>query len=239
MSDTIGTILMELSKAYDCIPRDLLIAKIDAYGINRKALKLGYSYLKNRKQRVKTGSTFSSSKKISIGVPQVSVLGHLLFNIFINDLFFIEKESEICNFADDTTFYACETSIEAVMIRLEGDVYRLMKWFTDNGMKANPSKFQIMFLGRKDMSILCLNISGNLIPSSNQVKLLGANIDNSLEFEAHVKELCRKVNLKVNAFIRLRPCLGEQKSKLIFNSVIMSNFFILSYNLAILYQRSK
>ena len=133
-------------------------------------------------------------------------------------------ESEICNFADDTTIYACDTSIEAVMIRLESDVYRLMKWFTDNGMKANPSKFQIMFLGRKDMSKLCLNISGNLIPSSNEVKLLGVNIDNSLKFQAHVKELCRKVNLKVNAFIRLRPFLGEQKSKLIVNSVIMSNF---------------
>ena len=76
-------------------------------------------------------------------------------------------ESEICNFADDTTIYACDTSIEAVMIRLEGDVHRLMQWFTDNGMKANPSKLQIMFLGRKDMRKLCLNINGHLISSSN------------------------------------------------------------------------
>ena len=74
MSGTIGTILMDLSKAYDCIPYDLLIAKMDAYGLNKKALKLVYSYLKNRIQRVKTSSTFSSSKKISIGVPQGSVL---------------------------------------------------------------------------------------------------------------------------------------------------------------------
>ena len=78
------------------------------------------------------------------------------------------------------------------MIRLEGDVHRLMKWFTDNGMKANPSKFQIMFLGRKDMSKLCLNIKGNLIPSSNQVKLLGVNIDNSLKFTKKSRTACDK-----------------------------------------------
>ena len=89
-------------------------------------------------QRVKTGSTFSSSKPISIGVPQGSILGPLLFEIFINDLFSMEMESEICNSADDTTVYACETAIEAVMIRLEGNLHRLMQWYTDNGMKANP-----------------------------------------------------------------------------------------------------
>ena len=67
-------------------------------------------------------------------------------------------------------------------------------------------------------------VKGHLIPSSNQVKLLGVKIDDSLKFEAHVNELCRKVNLRVHAFARLRPFLGERKSKLIFNSVIMSNF---------------
>ena len=99
-------------------------------------------------------------------------------------------------------------------------------------MKANPSKFQIMFLGRKDISKLCLNINGLLIPSSRQVKRLGVNIDNSLNFEVHIKEICRKVNQKVDAFGRLRPFLGEQRSKLLLNSLVMS--FILSSNLAIL-----
>ena len=97
-------------------------------------------------QRVKIGSTYSSAKAILIGIPQGSVLGPLLFNIFINDLFLIEMESYICNFADDTTIYARDTSIEAVIIRLESDLHRMLQWFTDNGMEANPSKFQIMFL---------------------------------------------------------------------------------------------
>ena len=99
----------------------------------------------------------------------------------------------------------------------------MLQWFNDNGMKANPSKFQIMFLGQEDMSRLCLNINGLLIPLGKQVKFLGVNIDNSLEFDAHIKELCWKVNQKVHAFGKLRPFLGEQKAKLLFNPVIMSN----------------
>ena len=61
----------------------------------------------------------------------------------------MELESEICNFADDTTIYACDTDVEAVMIRLENDLQGLMQWFNNNGMSANPSKFQIMFFGAK------------------------------------------------------------------------------------------
>ena len=116
-------------------------------------------------------------------------------------------ESDIYNFADDTTIYAFDTSIETVIIRLESDLQRMLQWFNDNGMKANRSKFQIMFLGQEDMGKLCLNINGLLIPSSKQVKLLGVDIDNSRKFEAHIQGLCRKVNQKVHAFGRLRPFL--------------------------------
>ena len=207
-SGIVGTILMDLSKAYDCIPYDLLIAKLSAYGFQRNALKLIYSYLTNRSQRVKVRSKNSTAQRISIGVPQGSVLGPLLFNIFINNIFLMDLESEICSFADDTTLYSCSTSLDDATIRLENDLKKLLTWFTENGMRANPSKFQMMFLGHKRANKLCLNVNGQFILQNEEVKLLGVKIDRKLTFETHVKEICTKVNQKVSAFRRVRPYLG-------------------------------
>ena len=107
------------SKAYDCISHDLLVRYIEAYWLHKNALKLVHSFLTNRMQRIKTGSTYSSSKQISNGIPQGSILEPLLFKIFINYFFLIETDLEIRNLADGTTIYACDTSIEVFMTRLE------------------------------------------------------------------------------------------------------------------------
>ena len=98
---------MDLPKAYDCLRHELLIAKLEAYGIGNDNLNLLLDYLTFRKQRTKVGSAYSKWSEIRRGIPQGLILGLILFNIFINDIFMIIEQSAICNFADDNTLYSC------------------------------------------------------------------------------------------------------------------------------------
>ena len=100
---------------------NLLLAELNAYSINLDALQLLRSYLSKRHQRVKVNSTFSDWKEIGFGVPQGSVLGPLLFNVFVNDIFLFVRCTTICNYADDTTIFACHSTLETISRQLETD----------------------------------------------------------------------------------------------------------------------
>ena len=156
----VGAILMDLSKAYDCLPHDLILAKLRAYGIGRKSLRLLNNYLKKRFQRVKIGSKLSDWLEILSGVPQGSILGPILFNIFINDLFLFLEETCVCNFADDNSIYACDIRLERVISRLSNDTKSVMSWFKINSLVANPDKFQTIFLGEHIDTPIQLDING-------------------------------------------------------------------------------
>ena len=138
-------------------------------------------------------------------------------------MFYIDLESEICNFADDTTIYACNKSIDTVIVKLEDDLQKILKWFKEKGMCDSPAKFQMMVLGLKIDNLLCLNIGGQKITQSEHVKLLGVQIDNKLNFNVHAKDLCKKMNQKLCAFSRIRPFLNREKAKILLTSIFMSN----------------
>ena len=120
-----------------------------AYGFSKQALAIVCSYLSNRKQRIKINNVFSSWKDLILGVPQGPVLGPLLFNIYLNDLFIFLKDVGICNFADHTATYISDESLENVLKSLEKDSMLSIRWFENNYMKLNTDKCPLIVSGYK------------------------------------------------------------------------------------------
>ena len=139
----VGTIAMDLSKAFDKIPHALLNAKLLVYNVSPAACNFIISYLKNRLQRVKVQGVRSEWTTINRGVPQGSVLGPLLFNIFINDLFIVPMCSNIVNYADDNHICHKKKSTEVLCEVLRLDTNNAISWFEQNYMDANPNKFRV------------------------------------------------------------------------------------------------
>ena len=142
-----GAILMDLSKALDCIPHDLLIAKLNAHSVDRKSLVF-FSYLKRRKQCINVNNIQIIFQTLLFGVPQGLILGPLLLNIFINDLIGFIKRSSLYNFADGNTITAFEKDITLLKETLQNEAEIAIQWFKDNFMIVNPGKFQAMVINR-------------------------------------------------------------------------------------------
>ena len=149
-NDLVGAILMDLSKAFDCLSHDLLIAKLEAYGVTKDALELILSYLSQRKQSVKNGGSLSLLKTIFSGVPQRSILGPILFNIFINDIFLILGQ-DLRNFADDNTITTIGKTIESLVHDLETKSESAIEWRDNNNTIANPGKFKAIVLSKNNI----------------------------------------------------------------------------------------
>ena len=132
--------LTDLSKAFDCLPRDLIVAKLHAYGFPIELLKLINSYLTEHKPRVKINDQFSSWLGILLGVSQGPILGPLLVNLFLCDMFLFCKDIDFASYADNNTPYCMGKTIEEVINQLEKPSISISEWFGNNGMKANPDK---------------------------------------------------------------------------------------------------
>ena len=125
---------MDLSMAFDTLNHDLLIVKLSAYGFEHEALKFIYSYLTNRWHKTKINSVFISWEELTQGAPQGPVIGPLLFNIYLNVLFYLFECTEVCKFADDATFYACDKDLSSLINRLEHESLLAIEWFENNHM---------------------------------------------------------------------------------------------------------
>ena len=135
-----GAFLKDLSKAFACLDHELLIAKLNAYGFSLPALRLINDYLSNRRQRTRIENVFSDWFEAILGVPQGSIFGSLLFNIFLADLFLVLKDVDMVNFTDDNTPFTSANNNDYLIDSLEKESSSLFKWLKDNLFKDNLDK---------------------------------------------------------------------------------------------------
>ena len=208
---------------FETVNYQLMITKLHAYGFQRDSLRLLYSYLTNRWQRTKVNSSFSSWTELLQGVPQGSILGPLLFNIYLNDPFFITESTEVCNFADDTTFYACDKNLSSLMNRLEHDSFLAIEWFENNHMKLNQDKCHLMVPGCKFENVFA-KIGERKIWKSSKKKLLGLELDRDLKFNDYVFSLCKKAGQKLSVLKRISNFMNFKQRKTLMKSFIEAQF---------------
>ena len=197
---------MDLSKAFDSLPHDLIVKKFKEYGADERAANIIENYFSDRQQRVKVAGEYSSWNYISRGIAQGSILGPLIFNIFINDLLFIVKRCKLSSYADDTQIFFAHNDYREVENAIKSDLELVDKWYDENGLKRNNSKYQAIVMGKFNVTLdfKCENSS---IPVTKEFEMLGITINNKLKFGNHVAKICRKVSQQIAVLKRMKKML--------------------------------
>ena len=216
-----GALLTDLSKAFDCLAHDLIVAKPHGYGFLIESLKLINSFLTERRQRVESNAHFSSWVDIVFGVPQGSILEPLLFNIFLCDMFLSCKDVDFARYADDNTPYWIRKTLEEVISQLEKTSISIFERFQNNAMKANPDECHLLLSKSGNFEA---NICENRISNTKLEKVIGVTFDNQLNFNHHISNICKTAGNNLHTLARVSNCMDQDKKRIVFNSYSLSQF---------------
>ena len=208
----IGTLLIDLSKAFDLVNHKLLLKKLRVYNFSEISLSWFASYLTLRKQTVRIGHSYSKFKDIENGVPQGSILGPILFLLYINDLPLYLSNSISELYADDTTLHTSGNSIESIRNDLVSDLSAVLRWCEENGMMINIDKCKSMLIGSRPKINLNekdfkLNLQGSEIQTVNCEKILGVYVDQTLSWDQQIDNLCAAISSRISLFGRIKTYL--------------------------------
>ena len=222
----VGAVLLDFSAAFDLIDPTLLLDKLTAYGFNPIATKWMESYLTTRGQLVYFNGSFSTIRQVNCGVPQGSCLGPLLFSIFINDLPMILDQSKLAIYADDSTLWVADSSINKINKTLDLELSKVVKWVSDNKLVLNIGKTKSILLGSKhqleENPKLDLFMNNIQIEQVYEVKLLGITIDNLMTWSKHIDNIVSRMGRGVSVVRRVSSSLTVEIRKQVLNAIVLS-----------------
>ncbi len=214
----VGVTFIDFSKAFDSVNHDILIDKLKTYGCSDSAVSWFNSYLSNRSQVVYFKGSLSGKENIGRGVPQGSILGPLLFVLFVNDIPLHLSKCDSDLYADDTSVYTVGSSSVEIQERLQTDMDSMSKWCLCNDLCINVNKTKSMLITTRrkrsqnciDISDLNILINGEVVPSCESQRLLGVNISNSLDWDQQIKNVRKSINYRLYVLLRIRYFLPLQ-----------------------------
>ena len=206
------------------VPYKLFISKLRAYGLSINACNYIMNYYINRQQCVKLGKNRSEWLFVNKGSAQGSLMGPISYNMFANDMMFmLDNDIDIYNYADDNSLLCAGSGSENVKHKLLHNVNKVVECFQGNHMKVNPDKFQCIVFGKQD-NLGQFNIGDHKILPEDNVKILGLNVDNKLNFNTQITNICQTAGRKVQVLSRLSHVLDQSSKMLLYNSFIECYF---------------
>ena len=225
-----GIVLIDLRKAFDTINHSILLEKLSKVGCTNNTVSWFKSYLANRQQKVTFKNGTSSSRLIDIGIPQGSILGPLLFTLYINDLPKAIHNVQVDMYADDTTFHIGSNCYRDLTCSLQSAMDKLNVWLDINKLVLNVDKTKIMLIGsRKKLGDrgeedIDIYVKGKKLELVDSAKILGIEIDSHLNFYKHVDNTAEKVSRKIGFLRRMKPVIPRKVLSLLFHALVNSLF---------------
>ena len=220
-----GALFLDLRKAFDTVDHRILLSKLQMFNPNKFMFQWLSSYLENRKQVVVFNGILSNEAIISTGVPQGSILGPLLFLMYINDLP-MALTSEVILFADDTTAISHGATHCSVASDVQNNLTSISNYALKNRLIPHPQKTKIMLFSKQSQAVsiddrIPLNLAGAQIDYTSSYKCLGFTLDEHLDYKLHLKDICKKVHYGISILRRVRLFLSEDTLISLANSLVL------------------
>jgi len=210
-----AVVFLDLKKAFDTVDHGILLSKLNAYGLGGAVGNWFKSYLSNRSQKCYVNGHLSSNSTLLCGIPQGTILGPLLFLLYINDLPNCLEHSQARMYADDTNLTFASNNIDDINYHLNQDLANVNKWLIANRLTLNQSKTEFMLIGSRQriatfQSVPCFEIDGVPIDKVSQVKSLGVYLDENLSWNRQINELTKKIASGIGALKRVRSFVAVE-----------------------------